>query len=120
MAARASQLALSVKDMAKVQETGDGDDVLKNNLEKFLKFVSSLLTPLSTNKFLVRVLQEIATFMESQVGLGLRQRVLNRRSIEASINERTSLLDEAWTTFHVSGKCSPAQVNPIFPFMFLA
>ena len=107
MAARASQVALSVNDMAKVQETEDGDDVLKKNLDNFLKFVFSLFTLSSANNFRVRVLQEIATFMESQVGLGLRQRVLNRSNIEASINQHTSLLNDAWTTFHVSEKCSP-------------
>jgi hypothetical protein len=103
MAARASQLALSVNDMAKVQNTEDRDEVLKENLEKFLKFVSSAHTTLSsTNGVLDRVLQEIATFMESQVGLRLRHRVLNMRRIEASIGEHASLLDDAWTAFHVS------------------
>jgi len=85
MAARASQLALSVNDMAKAQNTEDRDEVLKENLDKFLK-----------------VLQEIATFMESQVGLRLRHRVLNMRRIEASIGEHASLLDDAWTAFHTA------------------
>ena len=102
MAARASQLALSVNDMAKVQNTEDRDEVLKENLEKFLKFVSSAHTISSTKGVPDRVLQEIATFMESQVGLRLRHRVLNMCRIEASIGEHASLLDDAWTAFHVS------------------
>src|ERR1700685_3236151 len=102
MAARASQLALSVNDMAKVQNTEDRDEVLKENLEKFLKFVSCAHTISSTKGVPDRVLQEIATFMESQVGLRLRHRVLNMRRIEASIGEHARLLDDAWTAFHVS------------------
>jgi len=39
MAERASQVALSVNDMTKVQGTEDGDEVLKENLEKFLRSV---------------------------------------------------------------------------------
>jgi hypothetical protein len=39
VATRASQIALSVNDMAKVLETKDGDDVFMKNLENFLKSV---------------------------------------------------------------------------------
>ena len=41
MAVRASEIALSVNAMAKLENYEDGDDVLKENLEKFLKSVSS-------------------------------------------------------------------------------
>ena len=72
----------------------------------------------SFSNVLVSVLEQIAKFMESQVGLGLRYRVLNRRNIEASINEHTRLLNDAWMTFHVGWKFSSTQahVSPICSF----